>query len=270
MTDPKAWRLAVLVLALGLPTLLWVPLQAQTVEGRLLEEGTDAPVEGAVVELLPDDTAAAGGDASLPSAVTDAEGHFTLKAPGSGRYRLRAERIGLATTTTPPVDLRAGETLEVEFRVTAEAVPLAPLTVTSDRPPLVRHPRLNRFDFYDRKARFGKEEGMGFGHFLEGEDLRKTASDPTDLLSGLAGVHVDPIGRRDYVVKCRGGTGMSFYIDGTYVGSGSADALNQWVAASDIVGVEVYPGGVGPMAYQMNGGGCLVAVWTGIRREANR
>lgn len=242
------------------------PVCAQTIAGRLVVDGTARPVSGAVVWLIEGDTAAAGETDPLAEAVTTAEGGFVLEAPAAGRYRLRAERIGFATTTSQPLDVRAGETVRVELRVAREAVPVAPLMVTSDRPALVRHPRLRQWDFYERKERYGKEEGMGFAYFLEGEDLRRSAFDASDLIRDLPGVHVVPSGRRDRVIRCRGGRHMTFYLDGTAVGTGSADALDQWVAASDVVGVEVYLGMVGPLEY----GGCSVVVWTGVRRERNR
>ncbi|HEU4456296.1 MAG TPA: carboxypeptidase regulatory-like domain-containing protein, partial [Longimicrobium sp.] len=79
------------------------PAAAQTVRGSLVDPA-GAPVGRVLVFLLDD------AGRQLAGAMTDAGGAFTLRAPAAGRFRLRAERVGYATTTTPPFDLGAGET----------------------------------------------------------------------------------------------------------------------------------------------------------------
>lgn len=108
------------------------PLGAQSVQGRLLEVTTHAPIEGAMVWLYDVD------DARLHGALTSADGRFRLNAPAAGRYRLRAERIGFEVTTSPELELVAGETLEYELLASAEPVRLGEIAVEAGRRCVVR------------------------------------------------------------------------------------------------------------------------------------
>ncbi|HEX5725721.1 MAG TPA: carboxypeptidase regulatory-like domain-containing protein [Longimicrobiaceae bacterium] len=88
------------------------PLAAQEVRGDLREAGSGRPVAGALVTLLD----AAG--AAQASALTDSAGRFAVRAPAAGTFRLRAERPGYATATSPALALEAGRT--AQQRLTAE------------------------------------------------------------------------------------------------------------------------------------------------------
>ncbi|HST62913.1 MAG TPA: carboxypeptidase-like regulatory domain-containing protein [Longimicrobium sp.] len=90
-------RLAPVLLAL----LLSAPLRAQSVSGHFVDQA-GAPVPSARV-MLRDESGR-----TVHSALTDANGRFSLRAPAAGRYVLRAERIGYAATTSGPLTLAAG------------------------------------------------------------------------------------------------------------------------------------------------------------------
>lgn len=77
-------------------------------------------------------------DERLGGALTDATGRFTLRAPAPGRYRLRAERIGFAGTTSPVIELAAGQTLDYELAASAEAIALPEITVEAEERCVVR------------------------------------------------------------------------------------------------------------------------------------
>ncbi len=55
-------------------------------------------------------------------------GLFELRAPGPGEYRVRAERIGYATTFSAFFGISAGETFTVEVSAPVEAVTLEGIT----------------------------------------------------------------------------------------------------------------------------------------------
>ncbi|MDZ4674546.1 MAG: carboxypeptidase-like regulatory domain-containing protein [Gemmatimonadota bacterium] len=76
-------------------------LSAQQVQVRLREEGTLAPVNGAIVRLLSDSGTVAQG-------LTDAAGRVALRAPVNGSYRLKIDRIGYLGILTANFDLTAG------------------------------------------------------------------------------------------------------------------------------------------------------------------
>ena len=72
-------RIAILAAALLLPA---APLLSQTVQGRILEHSSDAPVRGVMVELRTD------RGQPLGNSVTDSTGTFSFQLPGEGTYRL--------------------------------------------------------------------------------------------------------------------------------------------------------------------------------------
>ncbi|HSJ15129.1 MAG TPA: carboxypeptidase-like regulatory domain-containing protein [Longimicrobiales bacterium] len=93
--------------------------RAQVVTGRVLDEANRTAIGAARVAAL--DTM--GGEHA--SVLTDSAGRFQLPlAPG--RYSLRLERIGYHAFTTVPLEARRRETITLELRLGAEAVPLEP------------------------------------------------------------------------------------------------------------------------------------------------
>lgn len=108
------------------------PLAAQSVAGRLAEEGSGRPIEGAVVVLLDE------AGAQRTGTLTDASGRFSLRAPGPGHYRLRAERIGFRGTLSPPFGLAAGEEAERDLAAPAEAIRLGGVAVEGERRCVIR------------------------------------------------------------------------------------------------------------------------------------
>jgi hypothetical protein len=232
-----------------------LPAAAQVVSGRLIDDATGEAVAGAQIALLgPDDRTKAG-------AISSDDGSFLLRADEHGWYRLRGQRLGYATTTSPPLDLVENDRLEVEFRLAAEAIPLAPLTVVAQsRRAEPRSPRLERWDYYWRKDLYGDKSG--FGHFLEGEDLRSTAFSVTDMVRQVPGLYHRSRGGRNVVITDRRGQPCALFIDGTYV----RDGLGQgWVNPTSIIAIEVYSGMVVPGPFLLaRKPTCVVAVWTGI------
>jgi hypothetical protein len=232
-------------------------LYAQTINGRLLDEATDEAISSATIRLL-------DRDEPIGGVLSDDAGRFRLEVPRTGRYRIRAERIGYRGVTSPPIDIVDGQTLEVELRLSTEAVPLAPLTIISDRPPRVLDPRLERWGYYRRRGTYGKEEGMGFASFLDEEDIeRRIAFRVSDLLGEVPGVRIRPAGGMDVQITGRRGCPMTIYVDGVrYARGGGIDGI---ISPSAIVAAEIYPGFVSSVRFP--GGSCgAVVLWTGMRR----
>jgi hypothetical protein len=100
-----------------------LPAPAQTLRGRLVEQGSKSPIGGAAVLVL--DTAGV----QVGGVFTDASGHFTVQLPTPGRYHLRAERIGYRSVTSPLLELRAGQLLEYALEAPAEGVLLTEIVV---------------------------------------------------------------------------------------------------------------------------------------------
>jgi Carboxypeptidase regulatory-like domain len=118
----RAWALcAAALLALA------APAAAQAVIGELVERTTGAPVGGAVVVLLDAE------GTQRASALTGPTGVFALRAPAPGTYRLRAERVGYASTLSPPLELAAGQTVRHRLVSAEAAVQLDALAATGTR-----------------------------------------------------------------------------------------------------------------------------------------
>lgn len=99
-------------------------------------DGLGQEVRG--VLLLPDGTTATAGvlvelvtptRVTVARAVTTAAGGFTLRAPGAGRYRARALRIGYRPTESDEIVLEATGVAEVRLTLTDVAISIAAVEV---------------------------------------------------------------------------------------------------------------------------------------------
>lgn len=239
---------------------------AQVVEGTLLDEETGQPIQGATVTLRR--TSEGGGSGLARSALTSEAGAFRMTGVPTGRYTLSAERIGYAPVTSPPFDVLRGEVLTLELRASTTAVPLAPLTVTADRPALVLSPRLASRGFYERQERYGRD-GMGFGRFLTSADPEiRTAFYATDIFRHIPGTTVVSSGRGyDARVLLRRGCIPTIFLDGTPIRTTSGISINELVSASDLAGVEIYVGLTAPIEFMDMAQGTFpcgsIVLWTG-------
>ncbi|HET7275461.1 MAG TPA: carboxypeptidase-like regulatory domain-containing protein [Longimicrobiaceae bacterium] len=102
-------------------------LSAQTVQGRVYDPATGAPVSTAFVILLDD-----GGN-RVAATLTRADGQFVARAPMAGSYRLRVERIGYETMTSPVLRLTDEETLAYPMPVSTKAIDLAGIVVDGEQ-----------------------------------------------------------------------------------------------------------------------------------------
>ena len=122
---PHVLRLTILV------TLIMIgaaPLQAQVVRGSVTQSTSSAPIIGALVELVSADSALT----RVASALSDAAGRYALRAPGGGRYRVVAKRIGVHRYTSPPFDLAVGETRTLDVALEPVEYRLPTVVVTAN------------------------------------------------------------------------------------------------------------------------------------------
>ncbi|MEX1256560.1 MAG: carboxypeptidase-like regulatory domain-containing protein [Gemmatimonadota bacterium] len=116
---------------------------SQMVRGTVLDDATGEPVPAAQIVLRQSRGGAVG------TAFADSLGTFEFQVAEPGDYFLRVSRIGYPATDSPPFDLRPSETIEVTFRISAEAVLLAPLSVD-----FRSRSRLGRDEFANRCAQY--------------------------------------------------------------------------------------------------------------------
>lgn len=103
------------------------PAAAQMVRGRVLEEGAGTPLPGAMIVLID------GEGTQVGRILTDDLGRFTLRAPQAGAYTLRADRIGYASITSPPLELASGAAAFHDMAVPVQAIALDNITVEGER-----------------------------------------------------------------------------------------------------------------------------------------
>ncbi|MDE2762221.1 MAG: carboxypeptidase regulatory-like domain-containing protein [Gemmatimonadota bacterium] len=114
---------AALVLVASIPP----GTSGQMVRGRLLDTDGTAGVGGAMVMLV--DVSGSAVDGTL----TPGDGLFRLSAPRPGKYRLKAERIGYATTLSEYFDVGAGETVRIDVSASVEAISLEGIEASGER-----------------------------------------------------------------------------------------------------------------------------------------
>ncbi|MFC1662213.1 hypothetical protein ACFL3S_12315, partial [Gemmatimonadota bacterium] len=188
---------------------------------------------------------------------------FIMIAPRTGRYVVRCERIGYESTNSGELDLLPPDTVNVEVRMSVEAVLLAPLTITSPRAPIVMDIRLASWGFYDRRAQFGAG-GTGITHFLEYDDIKKrNPMRVSDMFTDLHGVRVVPMGGRVSRIQCVTGGRLTFYLDGVYLPLKRDEGIDDYLTSSSLSAIEVYVRGSFPAQYAPRGGCGSVVLWTG-------
>lgn len=127
---PIARHTFALALSLGPITIGWAPavLQpaaAQTVTGVVLDATTSQPLTGVLVSLLDTD------DERVLAVLTDETGRFGMEVGRFGLYRIRAERIGLQTTTSDAFRLFGTDPHFERVLMGSRAVEIAGLVVDS-------------------------------------------------------------------------------------------------------------------------------------------
>ena len=93
----------------------------------------------------------AGGGRAVHGGLTDGEGRFFLSAPATGRYLVRAERIGYQPAWAE-VELAAGETAEVRLTTAVRVFVLDPVAVTADTRCIVRPGTGRAYDLWQQAA----------------------------------------------------------------------------------------------------------------------
>lgn len=232
-------RVAVGVTVLGAVLLAPFNVAGQTLRGRVVDSTTGAGIPDAIIRLV------TMLDSVVATATADTSGYFDMRGPGSGEFRVAAERTSYLTQTSGPIRLTAGATTEVILRLSVGAVPLEPITVVAES----RVPWLDRVGFYTRKDR-------GFGRFIERPDIdKRNPRRFSELFQGVPGVRVIYHGpAQGYDVQMRAGGVSGFgssnsqclpnvYVDGLKVADSQPPAqrydLNA-IVPTDVEAVEIY------------------------------
>jgi hypothetical protein len=222
---PGRWVFFCYLAALALCASTCPPLQAQsdpsaTILGSVRDAGSGAPFSGVFVVLLDE------SGQRLNAVLTDEEGRFVIRAPLELPVRIRAERIGLATTSSETFELSAGQVRVVDLEAEPLAVSLLGVEVTaSERGCDIRDgDRVGTVRLWEeaRKAlevaQWADDVGyryelLGYRRVLDadGEVLSESLSEPEARvgLAPFATLDPDSLAERGYVH--RDSIGWSFY-----------------------------------------------------------
>jgi len=229
------------------------PLLAQAVAGRVIDRGTDKPIPQAAVTVLD------GAGRVAARTVSDTAGRFSVQLGRPGGYRLRAVRIGYHQVTTPGFDVAMREALEADVYLSAGAVDLEPLTITS-RPEPPRRRNLELAGFYER-------ERNGPGTFLRREAIERSQRPRmTDILAALPGVRRTTVQGRPAITLGRSASSRpcspAVFIDGQPLTR--PEAIDDIVHVAAIEALEVYRGpSQTPARFAGVEAGCgVIVIWT--------
>lgn len=225
---------------------------AQSIRGIVLDDATDEPIAGALVNLL--DTMGA----RLGAVETSADGRFLLPLERPGNYRLAAQRLGYAPATSTLLQVRDSGVLDVGFRLTPEPVRLNPVEVRA-KP---RRSRLETEGFYRRRQ-------LGIGRFMTTEEIEKRhGSFVSDVLRMEPSVRIryDPrrLGWDVFFAGTIGPCPPWLVLDGVPIETDPSMSLDDLVVPSDIEALELYPRGAGvPSQYGGQRAFCgVILIWT--------
>ena len=200
--------------------------------------------------------------AAAPQATqTDGRGRFTFTKLYPGQHLVRFSHLGYATRADS-IAVEYGRMSNIRVLLSADPVRLDPIEVSVERRDIV----LEQAGFYRREA-------IGFGQFLDRDDLeRQPPGNMSDLFIGLAGVTLVPGPTGQLHVMLNAGRYRRppcfplVVLDHMIVGGGSSlpAELDVVVMRSAIAGVEVYRRTAGiPIQYGSTGSACgLIMIWT--------
>jgi hypothetical protein len=170
---------------------------AQAVRGELVEEGSGTPIEGALVVLID------GNARQVAGSLTDRNGRFSITPPIPGEYRLRAERIGHASTLSDLFSTGGGDVVRT-LVAPVEAISLQSIVATGSRRCELRpsegvqtqvvweeaRKALNSTAFSQRRGsynfrleEFAREHEAGTGRLIRQESRRVLRATPTPYVS---------------------------------------------------------------------------------------
>jgi hypothetical protein len=219
------------------------PDSVTTVRGRVLEQGTDAPLRGAAVSLAsgPDGTRGIG------TRVTGESGDFLFRRVPAGLYRVSVTLLGYTDLRDT---LRVGPESEMELilPLSVSPIPLEPIVVSAER----RRP--------DHLAGFERRRRTLGGTFMDRQEIEgRGALVFTDLLRMVPGARVVPVSYYGHGVLFRGGCAPSIVIDGLRL-SPTRD-LDALLRPMDVEALEIYTGAFLPAEFGPTPCGAIV-VWT--------
>jgi hypothetical protein len=227
-------------------------LSAQTIRGKVLEEGTNKPIPAATIVLLTDANTPAGKQAT-----SDQAGAFVVTTNAPGVVRLRIEEPGYRAAVTPAVELQAGDDVAVMLHLEPDAIALAPIVVTANNPTNPRRSLGKLAGFHERMKRYPA------GRFITREEIEKQRPfRVTDLLRTVPGLQFVERGLFSDV-RSVNGCRPNVFLDGLRFPL-RTESIDQIVNPTELEGIEVYPHSAdAPAEFQTATNPCgAIVLWT--------
>jgi hypothetical protein len=242
---------ASVVCALALATLTMSPVQAQILEGYLLEGGSGSPIAGGRVGLF------TPRGFTIDVGVSDDSGFFQMAAPETGVYFLTADADGFVDLTHGDFELAEGESTSFDVYLRPQPVELEGVEVEVERVPLalrVRELRLAMMGFRER-------ERSGLGHFISPERLeQRNPHQASDMLRMIPRIQIGQGFGSRIEMDC--GEFVAF-IDNIAVWSGQGWDMDNFVYIDDVSAIEVYTSLAQiPVEFRQRQNCGAVVVWT--------
>jgi hypothetical protein len=236
-----------LCLACCLGLVAFAEMDAQSgLKGRVLMDPTETTLEGAEVHI----------EAIRRSAQTDANGGFYLEDIPAGEHKITVRRIGF-TPTQRKLKFLAGQTIDVDFRLTPTVAVIESLVVIG-KPPVPISSRL---------AGFERRRAGGFGRFITWADLRINEYKHTHEILREAGVRTerDRFGRQVLASYRSSNCVGQVWLDGIQLSqSGGAYVDVNNFPVQTLAGMEYYRGpSETPPEFNTIGSSCgTLVIWT--------
>lgn len=146
--------------------------RAQVIQGVVVDEVSERPIQEAVVELVTAD------ERVLSQDVTDINGWFSLKVPDDEMYQLHVGGLGYIPTFSTAFSLQPGQTVGAQLRMQVSPVQVSGIEAVVEGGGI--EGGLERVGFYERQTR-------GFGQVRTPEDFG--ANPPLDLVDVFRGMN---------------------------------------------------------------------------------
>jgi hypothetical protein len=243
------------ILALAAAVTYTPSVHAQTIDGIMLERGTERPIDLGRVTLL------TVTGVEVVSGLTDQNGRFSVTAPEGGDFLLSAGALGYRRTNGGVFVLGEEGRMSIELRLEPQAIEIGGITIET-RSALIDQPNLVLNGFVERAQ-------SGFGTFITPGDIENSAAFTATQLLAQTGRVQTAFAIGGDRIQMRGSMGFctpSVYLDGVRI-SMQGLSLDAIAPLAVLEAAEVYrTASQAPLRYGGGLGGCgVVVLWTRAR-----
>jgi hypothetical protein len=199
------------------------------------------------------------------TAITKANGEFSLDSLPSGTQALVVRKLGYGVTEWP-VELSSA----TPARTTVTMTDFVP-TLEAVRVEATQDKALASVGYLERKQ-------AGFGYFLDGKQINHESMMFSDVMRNAPGLRIQPSGdgRTSVITDSRSASNgcVNYFVDDMPWSTMTPGDIDDYVRPNEMVAVEIYHGAGTPPKYQVAGqSSCaVIVVWTQAKMStiANR